>query len=252
MKFQLISDLHLEFYKELPPIKKLVTPQAPNLILAGDICFVKHPLFLPFFQKLSPLFKRIIYVLGNHEYYIESDLRMDSTESIEELVRSKLSGFDNIHLLQKTFLNLGNIIIAGCTLWSYLSQKDFEYGMKPLAAASFVRHGRTTLLHPKISNKLHLEQRAWLSTIVDSFPDKKILIVTHYLPSIKLIDKKYAVLNKAYYSNCDELVKKASVWCCGHSHEQKIIDIGETPVYLNAIGRPFEKKDGPQNMVFLA
>ena len=35
------------------------------------------------------------------------------------------------------------------------------------------------------------------------------------------------------------------------ANEQKIIDIGETSVYLNAIGRPFEKKSGPQNMIFL-
>ena len=49
MKFQLISDLHLENYKELPKIRDLFTPLAPNLILAGDICFIKHECDIAFF-----------------------------------------------------------------------------------------------------------------------------------------------------------------------------------------------------------
>lgn len=252
MKFQLISDIHLEFYKELPPMKEILTPQAPNLILAGDICFIKHPLFLPFFQKLSPLFKRIIYVLGNHEYYTDKDITMESVAEMEVTAQNKLSSFDNIHILQKSFLNLGKVIIYGCTLWSYLSRKDFECGMRILANTSFVRHKRTKLLHPNITNQLHLVQKNWLESSLNTVwaIPKKVIVVTHYLPSLKVTNKKYTSFNKAYYSNCDELVMKADVWCCGHIHEQKITHVGETPVYLNAIGRPFEKKPGPCNMLF--
>ena len=252
MKFQLISDLHLEFYKDLPNIKDIITPEAPNLILAGDICFIKHKHFVPFFEKIAPLFKRIIYVLGNHEYYIHSDLRMESISTMVLNAKTLLTPFKNVYLLDNNYLLLeGNIVILGCTLWSYLSKKDFVCGMTYLSSVSFVRHKNTTLLKPSITNKLHLEQKRWLTDMLDLFADKKIIVVTHYVPTIKGIDEKYSFFNKAYYSNCDELVYKADIWCCGHTHEQKIIHVGETPLYINALGKPSERKDGPQNIIFI-
>ena len=69
MKFQLISDLHLEYYKDVPDINKILIPAAPNLILAGNICYAKHSNFVPFFEKISKLYKSIYYILGNNEYY---------------------------------------------------------------------------------------------------------------------------------------------------------------------------------------
>ena len=37
MKFQIISDIHLEYYDTLPNIDDFFTVAAPNLILAGDV-----------------------------------------------------------------------------------------------------------------------------------------------------------------------------------------------------------------------
>ena len=251
MKFQIISDLHLESYNKLPKIRDIITPKAPNLILAGDICFIKHPFFIPFFQKLSPLFKKIIYIFGNHEYYIAGDYQIETIAAIEMLARKKLSPFKNIHILQKSFIKLDDIVILGCTLWSYLSKKDFVYGMQMLSASSFVRHNNTILLHPSISNELYFNHKAWLKDMLEVFGNKKVIVVTHYLPTIKAIDNKYTIFNKSYYSNCDNLVERATIWCCGHTHDQKIIHVGETPLYINAVGRKQERKNEPYNMIFI-
>ena len=251
MKFQVISDLHLESYTTLPNIRSIISPKAPNLILAGDICFIKHRLFIPFFQKLSQLFQKIIYIFGNHEYYIYSDYNMETITTIEMLARKKLLPFKNVHILQKSFIKIDDVIILGCTLWSYLSKKDFVYGMQKLSRPSFVRHNKTILLHPRISNELHFSHKIWLKEMLEVFGNKKVIVVTHYLPSIKAIDDKFTIFNKGYYSNCDNLVEKATVWCCGHTHEQKIINIGETPLYINGVGRNGERKDEPYNMIFI-
>ena len=251
MKFQLISDIHLETYTQLPKIKDIIKPKAPNLILAGDICFAKHHLFTPFFQKLSPLFKRIIYVLGNHEYYCYNDYHINSISAMEMLIQKKLLPFKNIHVLQKSFIEIDDVVILGCTLWSYLSKKDFVCGMRILSEPSFVRHNKTILLHPKISNELHFNQKIWLADMLDIFNNRKTIVVTHYLPTIKAINKKFTIFNKAYYSNCDNLVKKATVWCCGHIHDQKIIHVGETPLYINAVGRSDEKKEEQNDIIFI-
>jgi len=252
MKFQLISDLHLETYKDLPNVRELITPLAPNLILAGDICFIKHKHFVPFFQKLSPLFKQIIYVLGNHEYYISSDLRMDTVSCMNMKAKTLLEPFKNIHILDKEFMRIGqDIVIIGCTLWSYLSKKDFTCELQYLPQRNFVRHKDTILMRPNITNKLYLEHKMWLKDTLERFENKKTIVVTHYVTSLRGIGEQFLFLTKAYYSNSDELVRSSNIWCCGHTHEQKIVHIGETPLYINAAGDLLQKKEGPQNMVFL-
>jgi len=252
MKFQLISDLHLENYKELPKIRDLFTPLAPNLILAGDICFIKHRHFLPFFQKLSPLFRRIIYVLGNHEFYMNNDLRMDTISCMTLKAKAILEPFNNIQILDKEFIELDDdIVVLGCTLWSYISKKDFTCGMQYLPQSNFVRHKTTIVLRPDITNKMYLEQKIWLKDMLDRFEHKKKIVVTHYVPSSKGIDDQFHFFTKAYYSHSDDLVRQANIWCCGHTHEQKIVHIGKTPLYINAAGNPSQKKEGPQNMVFI-
>ena len=64
VKFQLISDLHLEKFKVLPNVEEIITPSAPNLILAGDICYVKHKNFVPFFEKISETFGEFLENFG--------------------------------------------------------------------------------------------------------------------------------------------------------------------------------------------
>ena len=49
MRFQLVSDIHLEKYDELPDLKNFIEVSAPNLVLAGDICFILHKNYIPFF-----------------------------------------------------------------------------------------------------------------------------------------------------------------------------------------------------------
>ncbi len=69
-KFQLFSDIHLEFSKtffKLPPLTNY-------LFLAGDIGKLSHLTFKPFFDYCSNNWKEIFYVLGNHEYYSSKKL----------------------------------------------------------------------------------------------------------------------------------------------------------------------------------
>ena len=40
----------LEYYDKLPDLNYFFTVSAPNLILAGDICYYNHPNFIIFFK----------------------------------------------------------------------------------------------------------------------------------------------------------------------------------------------------------
>ena len=65
---QVYSDLHLEFNgarAALPPIK----PCAPVVALLGDIGIPSMPSYEEFILEMSDMFKQVLVVSGNHEYY---------------------------------------------------------------------------------------------------------------------------------------------------------------------------------------
>ena len=71
VKIQVISDLHLE----ASPVEKAtdivnVSSGADVLIIAGDLgsFYDLEPMY-KFLEWLSPWYKYILYVIGNHEYY---------------------------------------------------------------------------------------------------------------------------------------------------------------------------------------
>ena len=65
--FQLFSDIHLELLKssKFPKIK----PLTDYLFLAGDIGKINTPNYELFFDYCSQNWKKVFYVLGNHEFY---------------------------------------------------------------------------------------------------------------------------------------------------------------------------------------
>ncbi len=69
MRFQYVSDLHLEVGQQYSSYQ--IPPCAPYLILAGDISRI-----VPDYDDLSIFlaiqcqnFEKVLYVLGNHEFY---------------------------------------------------------------------------------------------------------------------------------------------------------------------------------------
>ena len=101
MKVQILSDIHLEYYKTYPGLTHFIEPEAPVLVLCGDICYYKHHHFIPFFREASVGFEYVIFVPGNHEYYMKSyvDLNFNTFELADIEMRDNLSntlvwGFD--------------------------------------------------------------------------------------------------------------------------------------------------------------
>ena len=112
MKFQLISDLHLEYYKKMPELEKLFIPAAEILILAGNICYAKHRNFLPFFEAVSRMYKYVFFILGNNEYYYNIENDLFSIAEIDLYIKHKLIHLKNIYVLQQESLVCGDIVIA--------------------------------------------------------------------------------------------------------------------------------------------
>jgi len=217
----------------MPSIKSIITPKADILLLAGNICFIKHKFFVPFFQKLSSLFKKIIYIFGPSEYYYDDDLNMESFAEMELLAKDSLKPFPNIHILQRSYIILDKVVFVGCTLWSYLSKKDFISETRSLSKTMFIKYQDKILIEPSITNNIYFEHKAWLEEILHIFDSHKIVALTHHLPTFLALDEHYTLFTKGNYSNNERLVIKTNVWCAGAGKSQKIVHVEKTPIYIN-------------------
>jgi Icc-related predicted phosphoesterase len=129
MKIAVASDVHLEF----GPITFENPGDVDVLILSGDICVAadfheqdklgimstaKTERVYDFFRSCSNNFPHVVYVVGNHEHY-----HYDFKHTISDL-RKRLSGFENIHLLDKEVFDVGDYRFIGGTLWTDMNNED--------------------------------------------------------------------------------------------------------------------------------
>lgn len=243
--FQILSDIHLEFYDSLPDIKNFIIPSAPYLVLAGDICFFEHKNFLPFFEKVSPLFKKIFYVLGNHDYFDTKILPNNSFKSIPFLVKESLKHLSNIYVLQNDYYEDENFIILGNTLWTSHRLNCKDPKIKISKNSEFIHYEKKVLPAPKIWEDENNNDFNWLKNFLkEHSKNKYIIVVTHYIPSYDLIPKKYRKLknNFLFASNYDELLNYADAWIFGHGHTSLKKTINGCLCISNTFGYPDERQ----------
>ena len=104
MKFQLVSDIHLEFGHTV----HIHNAGADVLVLAGDICMArafKNPDrnisnlgYYHFFDEVCKNFRSVVYVLGNHEHY-----KGTFNDSVN-LLKAALADYDNLHILDNEWV----------------------------------------------------------------------------------------------------------------------------------------------------
>lgn len=261
VKFRIMSDLHLEFYKR--PIKLLnqikFTEDDINsyLILAGDIGIPikrvknrKYSLddrkinqnYVEFLSLIRKKFKGVIMITGNHEYYkcLESGLSMSD---IDEIIKEICLDLDII-FLQKEFVLIEDIKIYGCTLFSDISRED-----------SLVMNDYNFITNNyQETKKIFKEHFNWLKTIRKDNPEEKIILITHHLITENLIHEKNknSEGNTAYYTEIiDELDQSIDYVFSGHSHEYAEYFQNNIKCYLNPMGYPQEKRETQFKVLYI-
>lgn len=232
-KFQLISDIHLEFLKgNYPDIK----PVAPNLILAGDICPIqRRELLEPFLQDVSEKFENIIYVPGNHEYYSGRRFYKEKWD-IEYFP-------ENVYFLDNDTVTIDGVKIIGTTLWTNIPEDkmwSIMYRMNDYMNIFIRKHVR---LSPQNTVDWHKEALEFLEKEVEP----NCVVVTHHAPLdiLKDEDEKDWV-DSAYYATDvpDMLIALSSVWCYGHTHKAKNIEYLTSNIVSNPMGYNDESNTG--------
>lgn len=230
---RIFSDLHLEF--GLGPIKKCVDICSANrtkyTILAGDITNFKQreQNLTKLVSEIKPFTDKIIYILGNHEYYELGQTKASDVKNIYRNLSKKL----NIDFLENDSLETEDFVFYGATLWSKLNDETFKRMNDQFSFNS---------IHEVLN--IHEESKEKLSNFVDSYTrtDKKLVVITHHMPSFKLINKEYekfANFHSGFASELDHLIKyPVSYWIFGHTHKPNNCVMNGVKILCNPHGYP--------------
>ena len=239
-----VSDLHLGFYitnlNSTKEINKLVVDKilpkikSETLVIAGDINENINTL-CEFVYACSKYYNKVIFILGNHEYYIYNknmakEYNYNSMNKVYKL-NKELEGNSSIIFLDKTNSTKGiythnNFLLAGDTLW-YKPNTIIDY------LYNYPMQNDSRLILSELSKKdkilkLHSDSIAWYNNL----PNNIDLMISHVPPFRNKNNNRGN--NGCYYVNIDKY--KAPVWIYGHDHKEEDIVINNTRLVSNPWG----------------
>jgi Icc-related predicted phosphoesterase len=235
---QIVSDLHIEYNNNnyYDPLN-FITPSADILILAGDIgSLYKHFQLKDFLIKICKHFQIVLYVPGNHEYYITQNIQPVSMDQLISRLYDIKAEINNLYILDRASIQIGNVCIAGCTLWSDINIPIPKYLVR-------IYKMNTNIYKKKFNKDLN-----YINNIIKycSNNSLKLLIVTHYVPTYKILKNtnKKEKFFSLYGSNLDNLLTFSNIhtWVCGHVHKNfDFVTEGGTRLVSNQKGKPKDK-----------
>lgn len=244
MRLLVLSDLHLEVWREFAPTFNTSASKPDVVVLAGDIHTSARG---PDWAALTFPEIPVVYVSGNHEFYGGT---LDQTNLA---IRDKCENLKNVHYLDCGEFIFKGVRFLGATLWTDFSLFGAEnrsgsmidaglamndYERVRLASAGYRK------LRPGDTEKLHAEQKVWLAKKLDEPFVGSTVVVTHMAPSRQSVAPEYASdpVSAAFASCLDDLVSKATLWIHGHTHTSFDYLIGHCRVVANPLG--YMKKGG--------
>jgi Icc-related predicted phosphoesterase len=233
MRFQLLSDLHLEFQPEYMP---QAASNVDVLVLAGDIAsyqkgsrLVGEDFGLERFSPLKPHspWPRVLYTPGNHEY--------DSLEFGDTYAKlRRICQSFGIEWLEREIVTIGHVRFVGTTLWSDFDAlakaekgltKQMQQREKAFRAANHYLSKNTTLKHgePMLADSIRgmaLECQTWLRSALSTPFEGTTVVVTHFAPTLNSADPRYGRQpgTAGFCNALDDLMPFAKIWMHGHLH----------------------------------
>jgi len=236
MLVQYVSDLHLEF-GGLRRVRAEMQRRAPVLVLAGDVGHPFEDHYGEFMDFTGAMFDKVFLVAGNHEFYDTNHFMGETTRRLHDLARGA-----GVSFLDNSCETYRGRRFAGSTLWSRISDlqaltNDFRL-IRNLSVEAY--------------NGLHEDCVAYLGALP---PEPGTVVVTHYLPSERLVAERYrraphSRFNQCYASDCDHLLAGKAAWFHGHTHVKSATRLNGVDVLCNPLGYPGENDTATLNEVF--
>ena len=216
IKLQYISDLHVDVNIKVPPINK----RGDYLAICGDVGTPRHISFKKFFDEYSKKYDKIFFVAGNHDYDCSPLFNKNKVIENKKIINDIFSNYNNVYFLDNNIHNINDdVIIAGTTLWTH-----------PVTNKHYPDH-----------IERHINDVCWLNNVCQNNLNKKIIVLSHYVPTFKLIDKYYmerGIYKTSWFAtNLEHMIKPPIVaWLCGHTHSVTEKNINGIYCGVNAVG----------------
>lgn len=252
MKFQIVSDLHLEFIQKFnSKWENYLTPSAPYLVLLGDISPLRNKAYYIWLQKISPLYEKIFYVYGNHEWYDTKHncVMSQSKEKFETFVKENIP---NLIILDNTTYDIERYRIIGGTMWGFINpnQQDIVKNRMNDYNQIYTESGKLTVTQ---TNDMHVKFKEFLmlELIVAEYQKKTAIVFTHHAPLIdkRCIDEKHwgDPCNQAYLTDMSEFMTDEytiKLWAFGHTHHCADFMYNDVRIYSNPKGYDRHEQTG--------
>jgi UDP-2,3-diacylglucosamine pyrophosphatase LpxH len=247
------SDLHIESWRQAK-IEKVVEHFLPHddddkdsiLVLAGDISSSVNQL-VDFIAAVAPRFGHVIAIPGNHEFY--GYVLADYEDYWKAVSAERLKDITNVSYCanqeQATVVVLGNVRFVCSTLWADGGLSKAERERVESSLFDFFHIKRVDCspftVHDMIG--IHAKQRYSIEGILATPFDGKTVVVTHHLPSLKLVSSRFNDpvngINGGFASSLDDVLEGENapwLWIFGHTHDTIHRNIGKTQLVCNPCG----------------
>lgn len=243
MKLQLISDVHLEFWKyhtkqaKYDELERNILRPADVLVVAGDLDSGRTNV-LETLKFLSTKYKTVLYLPGNHEYYQGLHLGGFDYHNFTSKLPKNVH-----HLMPGNKVNIDDVTFFGATLWTNFDESPAAEKLAHKYINDFRRIPDAFRM-----KDIFYEHKEWLEDVYTNTIGKKV-IVTHFLPAMACVAPKYRdgdmvsqYLNHYFANSLDGWIEKLEnvTWLFGHTHDAIDLTIGQTRCLARPVGYPGE------------
>lgn len=227
VQIQYASDLHITDWPLGTPHDIFVTPVAPILVLAGDICSAWDQRYIYFLEWASRNWSTVVVITGNHEYHCSPSDPHTMNET-DAYISASVKRFPNVAFLQNgaSYVIPGtHIRFVGATLWSAIDPQiwaEIESKKSDFKNVYTDHYYTRRLIKSSDICAVHALHRTNISSeLAPHTIGETLIVVTHHMPTQNLLEPhfRHEIWNSCYASNDDDLItSNIAAWICGHSH----------------------------------
>lgn len=260
------SDIHQEYQTKNDKVAKFLrTPfhmaeyqdeKQQTLVIAGDLLYLKDlkdDRYIKYLEDLASRFKNVIYVFGNHEFYM---YKLGKNYILK--VVNILSHIKNLHILSRytPSVVIDGVKFVGATLWTDLNYdaKLYHYYEDTTGDFKYIRYNDGPYFTKYRSNhwlKEHIADFSWIKNeVINSV--EPIVVVSHHAPTsitTDPVDDPKSEYTQFYTSNLDKFIldnPKIKTWIHGHIHYPFDYYMGTTRIFSNPKDYHISTDDNPE------
>lgn len=236
VKFQYISDLHLEHYKNINSIRFEKLDGCDNLFLLGDIGYAYSKIYHSFINYCARKWTNVFVIYGNHEYYDLSKLNGSKTnpKTMEEIEKETEKFPNNVYFLNNNHILINKktsevkylldredhsedyIKIIGSTLWSNIN----DMAARQMNDYNYIYTSYTTKLTSNETRNFFRQNKDYIlqELQLDTFPT--ILLTHHGIHPLCNGPYMGNFMESGYATEISELYEMPHLIACinGHTH----------------------------------